>query len=69
MAMKFIRTGKVLRVDDQLISNYSNPGYAENILDGIGQWCNENRCGKRISYDTFKFRNEKDMQAFLLRWS
>jgi len=69
MAIKFVRDKMTLRVDDQpLLSNYSNPGYAELTLDQIGQWCYENHCGRRTSYDMFKFRNEKDITAFLLKW-
>ena len=68
MAIKFIRDKLTLRVDQQLLSNYSNPGYMELSLDKVGEWCYENRCGRRTSYDTFKFRNEKDMTAFLLKW-
>ena len=74
MAIKFVREKMVLRVDDQhLAMNYSNPGFAnpkviQEQLDQIGQWCYENHCGRRTSYDMFKFRNEKDMTAFLLKW-
>ena len=57
----------VLRVVDGL-ANYSSPGYTQNALDKIGQWCYENHCGRRTSYDMFKFRNEKDITAFLLKW-
>jgi hypothetical protein len=70
MAIRFIREGKTLHVDDQYnyLQDYSNPGYATVTLDQVGQWCYENHCGRRTSYDTFKFRNEKDMTAFLLKW-
>ena len=67
MAITFVREGIALRVVDGL-ANYSNPGYATVTLDQVGQWCYENHCGHRTSYDTFKFRNEKDMTAFLLKW-
>jgi hypothetical protein len=67
MAIKFVQEGKTLRVVDGL-ANYSSPGYTQNALDKIGQWCYENHFGRRTSYDTFKFRNEKDMTAFLLKW-
>jgi hypothetical protein len=68
MAIKFVREKMTLRVDEQVLSNYSSPGYVNLSLDQIGEWCYENRCGRRTSYDTFKFRNEKEITAFLLKW-
>jgi hypothetical protein len=67
MAIEFVREKMTLRVVEGL-ANYSSPGYIPNVLDKIGQWCYEHKCGRRTSYDTFKFRNEKDMTAFLLKW-
>jgi hypothetical protein len=75
MVITFVREGWLLRVDSRhLVSDYSNPGFAnpaliQSQLEEIGQWCNENCCGQRTSYDMFKFRNEKEIAAFLLRWS
>jgi hypothetical protein len=72
--MTFDREGMVLRVNSShLVSNYSNPGFAnpvliESQLEEMGQWCHEYNCGTRTSYDMFKFRNEKDITAFLLKW-
>ena len=37
-------------------------------LDEIGYWCTDNGIGSRQSYDTFAFRNEKDLTLFLLKW-
>jgi hypothetical protein len=68
MAIKFVREKMTLRVVEGL-ANYSSPGYTQNALDKVGEWCYEHKCGRRTSYDTFKFRNEKDMTAFLLRWT
>lgn len=52
--------------------NPSNPGLSnlrEEDMDLVQRWCWETNIGKRMSFDTFKFRNEKEMTAFLLRWS
>jgi hypothetical protein len=38
-------------------------------MDKIQAWCEENHCGKRMSFDMFYFPNEKEIMAFLLRWS
>jgi len=70
--MKFEREGKVLRVAEQHLRwDYSNPGLmvGEPELTKIQAWCEETGCGRRTSFDMFKFRNEKDMAAFLLKWS
>ena len=44
-------------------------GLAEKDLDPIQQWCEEHNCGRRTSFDTFRFRNQQEKTMFLLRWS
>ena len=44
-------------------------GLRSEHMDPIQNWCVQNRCGARTSFDTFKFRNEKEMAMFLLKWS
>lgn len=44
-------------------------GVSEHDIDPVQQWCEDNNCGKRISFDTFRFRNKKEITMFLLRWS
>lgn len=39
------------------------------VLDLVQTWVEDNRCGKRMSYDTWEFKLEQDMMRFLLRWS
>ena len=41
----------------------------EEDLVPIQQWCYETKCGKRTSFDTFRFKRKEDITAFLLRWS
>lgn len=43
-------------------------GMTENHLVSVQQWCDENDCGERISYDMFRFRNRAEMTSFLLKW-
>ncbi|NDC04400.1 MAG: hypothetical protein EBZ81_15930 [Betaproteobacteria bacterium] len=38
------------------------------VVHPIQEWCLENNCGRRMSYDTFRFRNQKQKTMFLLRW-
>ena len=40
----------------------------ENDMDPIQDWCRDHNCGVRTSFDTFKFKNKKEMVLFLLRW-
>lgn len=44
-------------------------GLRDTDMDPIQNWCVENRCGVRISFDQFEFRNEDELAFFLLRWS
>lgn len=41
----------------------------KDILEEIQAWCQDNNCGKRMSYDMFMFRNQKEKTMFLLKWS
>jgi hypothetical protein len=43
-------------------------GLTEAEMDAVHQWCQTNNCGKRTSFDTFQFKNRKEMTMFLLRW-
>ena len=43
-------------------------GLNEKDMDPIQTWCEEHNCGTRISFDTFQFKNKKQMTMFLLRW-
>jgi hypothetical protein len=44
-------------------------GLTESDMDVIQEWCKQNKCGRRISFDTFLFATEQDISLFLLRWS
>lgn len=39
------------------------------LIDEIAKWCTENDCGKRMSFNQFKFRTEEELTMFMLRWS
>ena len=43
-------------------------GLSEYDIDPIQTWCEKNNCGTRTSFDTFQFRNKKEITIFLLKW-
>ena len=70
MGMKWARNGMELTVISHF-SDYSNPAYInEEIMDPIQKWCWEHMpTVTRMSFDTFRFKHEADITAFLLRWA
>jgi hypothetical protein len=52
--------------------NYSNPGQIglrDADMDPIHKWSQEHDCGRRMSFDTWRFRNDAEITMFLLAWS
>ena len=47
---------------------YYPTGMSEEDMVSIQEWCVKNNCGIRTSFDTFQFKNKKQMTMFLLRW-
>ena len=43
-------------------------GVSESDMDPIQAWCEEHRCGRRVSFDTFQFKNQTQITMFLLKW-
>lgn len=43
-------------------------GIYDEDLTPVHEWCHNNNCGRRISFDHFRFRTESEMTMFLLRW-
>jgi len=52
----------------QIMPRGFETGISESDMDPIQKWCEEHNCGIRISFDTFQFKNKKEMTMFLLRW-
>lgn len=44
-------------------------GLRESDMIPIQEWCGQTKCGRRTSFDKFKFRTEKEKLMFLLKWS
>jgi hypothetical protein len=49
--------------DDQFL------GLSHADMDPVAEWCREHRCGERMSFDTWRFRNPQDITLFLLMWA
>lgn len=69
-----IATIKWERLPGQILRAYttSTEEYVNFITDSdmaqVQHWCNEHHCGKRMSFDTFKFKKKSDITMFLLVW-
>jgi len=44
-------------------------GLRESDIIPIQEWCGETGCGRRTSFDKFKFKTEKEKLMFLLKWA
>ena len=44
-------------------------GLNESDMDPIQAWSVECNCGKRMSFNVWKFKNEKQITMFLIKWS
>jgi hypothetical protein len=64
--IKWKKTGRLgLRAyqDDQFL------GLSHADMNPVAQWCLTNNCGRRMSFDTWQFRDPQEITLFLLRWS
>lgn len=43
-------------------------GLGETDMEPIQAWCEQHHCGRRTSFDTFQFKNKKEITMFLLKW-
>lgn len=41
---------------------------SEDEADEIMQWSMQTQCGVRMSFDMWKFNNEAELTAFVLKW-
>ena len=40
----------------------------ETLLESMTLWCKESRVGRRMAWDQFYFKNQEQVNLFLLRW-
>lgn len=55
-------------VDDVQTRGFER-GLNELDMDPVQTWSEECRCGTRMSFNVWKFKNEKQITMFLIRWS
>lgn len=56
-------------VDDVRPANRPGRGLGETDMDPIQAWTEECRCGVRMSFNVWLFKNEKQITMFLIRWT
>lgn len=44
-------------------------GLRESDMDPIHEWSQECNCGTRMSFNIWKFKNERQITMFLIRWA
>jgi hypothetical protein len=44
-------------------------GLNESDMDPVQEWSIECNCGVRMSFNVWKFKNEKQITMFLIKWS
>ena len=44
-------------------------GLNESDMDPVQTWSEECRCGTRMSFNVWKFKSEKQITLFLVRWA
>jgi hypothetical protein len=69
--LKWISTSRrlSLSVRTEVLPRGWEVGVNEKDMEPIQKWCEDHNCGRRVSFDTFQFKNKKQMTFFLLRWS
>lgn len=67
--IKWQRNGKELRALLPVAPRGLETFLREEDFIPIQQWCEETGCGRRMSFDTFRFKKREDITMFLMRWS
>ena len=66
--IQWLRDGKELRAIMPVAPRGFESFLREEDLIPVQQWCEDNNCGRRMSFDTFRFKKREDITMFLLRW-
>lgn len=65
----WIRSGKELSARMPVAPRGTVWFIREEDMVPIQQWCEATGCGRRMSFDTFRFKRREDITLFLMRWS
>jgi hypothetical protein len=60
---------KLQAYTDEVAPRGFERGLREADMDPVQAWTDECRCGTRMSFNVWKFKNEKQITMFLIRWS
>jgi hypothetical protein len=60
---------KLQAYTDQIGPRGFERGLNESDMDPIQAWSTECNCGTRMSFNVWKFKNEKQITMFLIKWS
>jgi hypothetical protein len=60
---------KLQAYTDEIAPRGFERGLNETDMDPIQVWTTECRCGTRMSFNVWKFKNEKQITMFLIRWA
>ena len=71
MVMKFewaLIKPRMLQAQLKVLPRGMELGMSERDMDPIQQWCIDHNCGTRMAFDIFKFKSQKEITMFLLKW-
>jgi hypothetical protein len=54
---------------DEIAPRGFEHGLRESDMDPIQEWSQECNCGTRMSFNIWKFKNERQITMFLIRWA
>ena len=60
---------KLQAYTDEVAPRGFERGLNESDMDPIQKWTTECNCGTRMSFNIWKFKNEKQITMFLIRWA
>ena len=60
---------KLQAYTDEVAPRGFERGLNETDMDPVQAWTTECNCGTRMSFNVWKFKNEKQITMFLIRWS
>lgn len=63
------RKSRVASARTRIMPRGLEVGVTDRDMQIVHEWCLDHDCGKRVSFDTFRFHSNAELAMFLLRWS